>query len=915
LDGGLGVAKDVFIQGSLTVNGTSIMIGISTVTNTTQSTSSTTGALITSGGLGIAKDTFIGGSLNIDGLLNSNSTTESTSILTGSIIIDGGVGIAKNVYTSGLIVQTNTTQSSSSTTGSVQIAGGLGLAKDLFIGGSLTTTGTSTLNGAVNILDTTESTLPSTGSLVLSGGFGVAKETYLGGILDVFGTVNVQDTTASTSPTTGSIKFAGGVGISKSLNVGGELNVFGDSIIYGDFTVMGTKFTSNTTTLSTKDNIIVVNSAPSGTSDSGISEKRYQLANDTSLGDVITSDIDYSSTSQSTGTSTTIVLSAGSSIIDDFYNKFWIHIISGTGSGQVRKIKSYNATSKTATIYDSADETSNPQTPIEGLDFSTIPDETSNYNLFSTQYIIQIWDETQKVFLIGSTRYDSSVDTYINTDNYKIKTSTGSLILNNTQDSTNITTGSLVTVGGAGIAKNLYIGENLNVIGTSNFTGVASFTNTTQSSSPGTGSLITLGGLGVTKDTYFGGNINVVETSTLVGAVGVTNTTQSTSISTGAFIVDGGVGIEKDVFIGGSTTLQNGLDVNSNKIVNCLDPTSDLDVANKKYVDESIIGTRFVTSNSIFDIEDEGVLTTVQDMSITPTSAGTYKVTSNIEFNTTLRNITAQAALDLTAFVSTLASQSTTSILFPAFVAGTTINPGVYAQAAAATATGTITFDGLNNENSIFIFRTNGAFSSAASCVFNLINDAKPGNIFFLSGGAISLGASSTLSGTFTSSIGAVGLGAGSILAGRLLTKDGAISIAGNVTYPSLYIPFEMGVLFKFAAFTSIKNLTNTGSNTITGDIGVNDGNIVGITSATVNGEIYLAGSSNSVMTGSVCIDGVRQDISERSREDVDSKNILIFNHIVTITANQEISICVENLIGISHFYNRIIMVEKINVI
>jgi hypothetical protein len=685
----------------------------------------------------------------------------------------------------------------------------------LRVSSSIAGTGLSGGSGTSLSVDSSQSQITSVGTLV--------------GLTSA-GAITFTDSTNSTSSVSGPVKTAGGVSVAKNIYIGGELNVSGDSVLFGDLTVMGTKFTSNTTTLSTIDNIIVVNSAPSGTSDAGISEKRYQLANDLSQGDVITGDVvEHTDTSQSTGSSTTIVLSSGSSISNDFYNKFWIHIYSGTGSGQVRKIKSYNGTSKIATIYDSADHTSDPHTPIEGLDFSTIPDNTSEYNLFSSQYIIQIWDETDKVFLIGSTRYDSSVDTYIHTDNDKIKTSTGSLILNNTQDSSSTITGSLVTVGGAGIAKNLYIGQTLDVAGI--------------------------------------------------------------------------------------ITSNSELNMSSNKIINCLEPTSDLDVANKKYVDDNKFYTRYVTSDTLFDVTAEGVLTEVEDMEITPTLAGTYKVSCNLQFKTTLRNITSQGATDLTAFVSLLQSQTTTTATFPSFATGITIDPGVYFQAAAATATGTITFDGQNDEDSIFLFKTNGAFSSAAACVFNLINDAKPDNIFILSGGAISLGAASTLSGTFVSSIGAVGLGAGSTLTGRLLTKDGAISIDGDITYPTLYNPFEMGVLYKFAIFTSIKNITHTGARTITGDVGLNNGVLVGMSTATVVGEIYEAGSSNSVFTGSICIDDVSVEISKRSREDIDSKNIFILEHILTITANQKISICVENLIGISHFYNRIMIVEQVNII
>ena len=65
--------------------------------DTTQSTSNTTGSIITAGGVGIAKDVFLGGSFNVD------NTTQSTSNTTGSIITAGGVGIAKDVIVGGSV--------------------------------------------------------------------------------------------------------------------------------------------------------------------------------------------------------------------------------------------------------------------------------------------------------------------------------------------------------------------------------------------------------------------------------------------------------------------------------------------------------------------------------------------------------------------------------------------------------------------------------------------------------------------------------------------------------------------------------------------------------------------------------------------------------------------------------------------
>ncbi len=82
--------------------------GISTVSDTTQSTSTTTGAMIVSGGLGVAKNLFVGGSMSVAGTLTYEDVTNSETAgvtTTGGLVVTGlgatfgsGVGIADSIY-------------------------------------------------------------------------------------------------------------------------------------------------------------------------------------------------------------------------------------------------------------------------------------------------------------------------------------------------------------------------------------------------------------------------------------------------------------------------------------------------------------------------------------------------------------------------------------------------------------------------------------------------------------------------------------------------------------------------------------------------------------------------------------------------------------------------------------------------
>ncbi len=82
--------------------------------------------------------------------------------------------------------------------------------------------------------------------------------------------------------------------------------------------------------------------------------------------------------------------------------------------------------------------------------------------------------------------------------------------------------------------------KNLNVGGTASVAGVTNLNDTTQSTSIITGSLVTAGGIGLAKNLTVGGTAKVLDT------------TQATSQTTGSLTTAGGAGIAKDLFVGGN---------------------------------------------------------------------------------------------------------------------------------------------------------------------------------------------------------------------------------------------------------------------------------------------------------------------------------------------------------------------------
>ena len=218
----------------------------------TQSTSTTTGALVIDKGLGIGGNAYIGGDVVVTGTIpgymnttsmvganlvfvggqlkatsafandvTTTSTTPSTSTYSGCIIGAGGLGIGGDANILGYMAigdtltvnSTTDATTTPSTAASFKTAGGAVVAKDLIVGGALTVSG----SGTSTFASTTDATSVTAASLVAAGGVAVTKNLIVGGAL------TVSSTTDATSVTAASLVAAGGVGIALNLFVGGTL--------------------------------------------------------------------------------------------------------------------------------------------------------------------------------------------------------------------------------------------------------------------------------------------------------------------------------------------------------------------------------------------------------------------------------------------------------------------------------------------------------------------------------------------------------------------------------------------------------------------------------------------------------------------------------------------------------------------
>ena len=139
------------------------------------------------------------------------------------------------------------------------------------------------------------------------------------------------------------------------------------------------------------------------------------------------------------------------------------------------------------------------------------------------------------------------------------------------------------------------------------------------------------------------------------------------------------------------------------------------------------------------------------------------------------------AVNDLRSAITSLSTSPATTVA--ADFGGKTYEPGVYAAVggAAVAMTAGVILDGKNDCNSIFIFSTPAAMNTTAGISITLVNGAKPGNVYWVAGGAITTGASGHLVGNFMSAA-AITVGASSSINGRFLGLA-AVTIGASVNF------------------------------------------------------------------------------------------------------------------------------------
>ncbi len=177
-------------------------------------------------------------------------------------------------------------------------------------------------------------------------------------------------------------------------------------------------------------------------------------------------------------------------------------------------------------------------------------------------------------------------------------TSIGEILLSNTKNSTSVSVGALIVNGGIGIKKDIYTDgkiihstNDINAYQLKNNSGEILVNNDSISKILTINEKVEINnqnvnGFKITDSQTELVNIDTVDKIYISKLQhNINNTIESIDTSSGSLIVDGGIAIKKRINVGGIANFANSINMNNTKISNVLNPTLPQDAATKAYVD------------------------------------------------------------------------------------------------------------------------------------------------------------------------------------------------------------------------------------------------------------------------------------------------------------------------------------------
>ena len=142
--------------------------------------------------------------------------------------------------------------------------------------------------------------------------------------------------------------------------------------------------------------------------------------------------------------------------------------------------------------------------------------------------------------------------------------------------------------------------------------------------------------------------------------------------------------------------------------------------------------------------------------------------------------VAAQGQADLTTAYNNAAGQSCNVNLTGQDLGGMTLTSGVYCFDSSAGLTGALTLNAEGVAGSRFIFQVGSALTTASSSSVNMINGARPCNVFWQIGSSATIGTSTSFVGNIMA-LTSITMTTGATLKGRALARNGAVTLDTNV--------------------------------------------------------------------------------------------------------------------------------------
>jgi type VI secretion system secreted protein VgrG len=162
----------------------------------------------------------------------------------------------------------------------------------------------------------------------------------------------------------------------------------------------------------------------------------------------------------------------------------------------------------------------------------------------------------------------------------------------------------------------------------------------------------------------------------------------------------------------------------------------------------------------------------------TPAFTGdTLVTTTGTKYTAPSAVVTAAKTALITAYDDAAGRTPATTV--SADLGGQTLVAGVYNSAAALALTGTLTLDGQNNPDAVFIFQAGSTLTTAGSSVVSLINGAQACHVFWQVGSSATFGTSSDFTGHVLA-LTSITATTGATFKGQLLARNGAVTLDTN---------------------------------------------------------------------------------------------------------------------------------------